>query len=189
MQERQLPNLSQFTTQTPQHIAQHIQALRQLALPLDSNWWTGLAFVAADNVHRLLKQGQTAESLQWARIAIDIYEFLDREQQAGCDSCLRSAMALRVALINQLGPLPGDALRDLAQLSAWVLRSTPFSYADVADKLALSVPELAQHHVGLLLALRKLKARLNIVQNLQPHYVVQLDARVQHWLTQHAALP
>ena len=148
--------------------------------------WLGLADSIAFNATSSTKQGLDSADLDWACIAILIYQYLAKQSNiAGRDSYLNSALNLRVFMINRFGSIPGDPVLDLEQVLQWFLDGLPLTLEDTMRKSA--------HWQNLdhseILELRRIKNRLSILEHLSKDSRLKLEQDIEVWLSIRERLP
>jgi hypothetical protein len=180
--------LSELLSMQPAELTAWLDEARvRRAMPAGFNW-RGLAFAAAAEARRAGAAGASAEAIAAGRIAVTASEMLGDESAQG------AAMAVRAGLIQHLGALAGDPLRDPTIVHDWcraaigaltpdeaVLRSG--RARDALAKLA-SAPESADAVATEIRPLRSIKNRLAILAGLG-----DLPADLTAWLAVRDRLP
>ncbi|WP_040816213.1 hypothetical protein [Nocardia concava] len=149
--------LNQLALLPPEDVHDWLRAQRA-SFP-ESNW-LGLAEVAGQQAI-----GSTDDAaLDWARIAIAVRQLIaeNTDDNSYRHSQIRSAMHLRVAMINLFGPDNGDPILDTASIYQWFL-------ARHRDQLARAATD-SVHWQDLpterILELRQIKNDLNVLRSL-----------------------
>jgi hypothetical protein len=172
---------TEFMSQGPGAILDYVkQQFSGGTVPDSTMNWHGVAEVAA---HRARED---AEALTWLEVAIRIYDWLaSTNSEPDHSSFMSSGMLARV---NRLRWCPGTVAEDSArrlEVLNWFHRSKPFTASEAkarAEKWReISVPEI--------LALRRLKNKLNVVALLFSSGAGKPDAEVAEWLVIRPNLP
>ncbi|MCP3104937.1 hypothetical protein LZ198_39335 [Myxococcus sp. K15C18031901] len=141
--------------------------------------WHGLAFSIA-------ARAQRERSLEWARIAIRVYEAL-AHQSDDPYSFMLSAMNLRTWLIQELGAREGDELLDPEIIYAW-FRSLATIPIDEAKRV-ISTPDWRTIPTDVLLQLRYTKTALSMLSTLSQSGVALNHPELEDWFPLREQLP
>jgi len=144
--------------------------------------WLGLAETVTLNAHTT----HDAISLEWARVADAIYNYLNnRSTPAKRDSLMVAQMNLRVAMIRKFGVVPGDPILDADQVVQWFLHGQRMSLEE-ADQKAASWQQLPTKDIR---ELRAIKNRISVIKTLIESGQVKPDQRLNDWLVLWNKLP
>ncbi len=123
------------------------------------NWWFGLAKSARSKVFQ-----EEQPNLEWADLAIHVYEMMDWFSPNGCESCLSRAMMLRANLIRRLGTKLDDKILDSQIIINWFFENLPMTREEAENKIKLRLKELYDRYFKDMAAMRKIKNRLNVIK-------------------------
>lgn len=172
---------TEFMSQEPGAILDCVkQQLSGAAVPDKAMNWHGLAESAA------LHARNGVDAVTWSEIAIRTYDWLaSTDAEPDHSSFMSSGMLARV---NRLRWCPITEAEDVArrvEILNWFRRSEPFAVSEAkarAEKWReLSVPDI--------LALRRLKNKLNIVRLLFSGGAPEPDTEMKEWLALRPHLP
>lgn len=166
--------------------------------------WNGLAFVAADKARGSVTSlgEQELPNLEWAKVAISVYDFLAATHPNMKHSFSRDAMMLRAYTISKMGHIPGDPILDGACIVNWFLNNLKFSPKE-ALSIALSWKDVVTHKykeltqnqqqfaalIEKVRELRQIKNQLLVIQLLSQNNQFNLDEEMNTWLSIQQQLP
>ena len=153
-------------------------------LPRYGNWWLGLADSIRSKVFR-----EEPPNLEWAQIAVSIYESMNRYTPGGCEGCMLSSMMFRAKLICMLGTKQGDSILNIETIVSWFLENLPMTREEAAGKIQLPLKQLADNHMDDLTALRRIKNRLAVLKTLSDRAEIQSNTEIKEWLGLRDKLP
>ena len=142
--------------------------------------WVGLAEGAATIANNERYEGGPT-SIDWARIAVIIYESLiqsDPWLAPVRHSMSISMMNLRVGMIRHFGAVPGDKVLDVDSIVQWFYSELKLSY-DEAAKLTESGPNFSDADW---LPLRELRYRIEIIKRLHDSGALNLSDDLKRWI-------
>ncbi len=148
----------------------------------DYNWWLGIAEVANSKAR---KETVSEKKLQWAEVAIQVYDYLEDRAYPNSNSTDCSAKMLSVAMINQLGVVAGHPVLDPQATQEWFFKRLTGSLEEVT-KMASN---WQTRPIEEILQLRNLKNRLNVIEALRSAGYLQQDAELTKWLEIKSKLP
>ncbi|WP_170161141.1 hypothetical protein [Methylocaldum marinum] len=147
--------------------------------------WLGLAEILA-------RRALETRSLQWAHLAIRVYEYrarsADKDER---DSLLCSEMRVRVHFIKQFGLSKEDGLLDINTVVSWFMENTDCSLEwakNVSDNW-LDKLQKGEITIETINALRKIKNRINIVKSLDSLGFLDGYPEVRQWIALSSQLP
>lgn len=145
--------------------------------------WLGLAKSAA--LHASYEK-RKEDSLQWAEVAISIYEYLMKDADlAGRNSFVYSLMNLRAHMIIRYGAVSQDRVLDLKQVIELFFYDINMSYIEAATKAvvwkSLSIESIRE--------LRRIKNRLSALKSLSDAGKLSLNQELKSWLDLRDKLP
>lgn len=163
---------------------------RPQEVPVNFNWLSlaEIATLRASAVYASLQKKDTLPDLEWAKVALAVYEFLIRGNEGDRIALEYSMMNLRAHLLAYLGNVPGDQLLDSDSIIQWFFHNLKMS-SDEAKQKALHWRSLSREEM---LELRQIKNRLSILQSLVEHDLVNSrdeGERVQKWISLGDLLP
>jgi hypothetical protein len=148
------------------------------------NWWLGLAYnIGVKARIDLALDDPNPPDLEWAAIAITIYEYLADE------SAMQKSMRRKVNMILQLGHHPGHALLDANHIVRWFYDKLEMGRNEAIAKANIGVPDLWKSYPDDLLTLRYIKLRLVVIRRLVKANIIQPDDDLQQWLDIQTLLP
>lgn len=153
-------------------------------LPTPENFnWLGLAEAAA---FRASYEKRKEDSLQWAEVAISIYEYLMKDADlTGRNSFVYSLMNLRANMIMRYGAVSQDRVLDVKQVIDLFFCDINISYTEAATKAAvwknLSIENIRE--------LRRIKNRLSALKSLSDAGKLPLNQELKSWLDLREKLP
>ncbi|AUX20552.1 uncharacterized protein SOCEGT47_010240 [Sorangium cellulosum] len=191
------PTISQILGRGPEAIATWIELILEGREPRpDGVDWPVLAQLAASDA---ISRGPSRDGLEWAKVAIAIYENMERLfDRAADDSDERRVMNLRSFFIKTLGPRRGDPLLDPDLLIAWFRRTVHTSPEDAAaraercrDMMQRAPADAARDESWLseMRELRRIKNVLSVLEPMTSRSDVQLDEDILEWLRARPRLP
>jgi hypothetical protein len=134
------------------------------------NWWLHLAVTPASRC-------QSQLDLQWCEVSIVIYEQLARDHPDD-QVFLHTAMMRRAFIIDRLGAVSGDPLRDPEVVMEWFWNRTPHSPRAIAPL----VPNWQSLPIEQIRQFRSIKNRLDVVRVLVDRGHIKPDPLLQSWL-------
>ncbi|GAB1539969.1 hypothetical protein NUACC21_26380 [Scytonema sp. NUACC21] len=166
--------------------------------------WAGLAAVASDKARGSVASSGEGESpnLEWAKVAVSVYDFLAATHPDMKHSFSRDAMMLRAYTISKMGHIPGDPILDGSCIVNWFLNNLRFSPKE-ALSIALSWKDLVTHKyqdltqnqqkfaalIEEVRELRQIKNQLLVIQLLSQNNQFNLDEEMNTWLSIQQQLP
>lgn len=148
--------------------------------------WGGLAEVA---VRRAFPEDGAPPDLEWARIAIEVNEYLSKRYMFSIDSFMISAMFVRARLIIALGNRAGDPLLDIDHITAWFYENLPMSRQDVLEQVNQGIRHILSSDLDLVTKLRDIKNRLKPLKILNEQGYFEADAEIKAWIELWDKLP
>lgn len=185
--ENKLPSLDTLLQQSPAQLYQWVQAIREglEQVPQDFNW-LGLAEAAALRARFGDDQTSSQPDLEWAKVAILIYNQIISEATPVYRASLeRSVMSLKAYLIDKLGIVPDDPILDVNQIVQWFFEKLHISLKEAEEKAALW-QSLAKEEI---LELRQIKNRLAIIKTLAESNLLPPNQELSAWLALREKLP
>lgn len=184
--------------QEPQFLLDWLHDIEQgkAQTPADFNW-LGLAQGAAFCANQQWELGNRPLSLQWAEVAIALYNHLNQiTPPAETDPNTESAMQLRATLIRTWGVDPKQDILDPDVIAHWFLSHLDGSLSDIKqaaqpwqDPAIFQNRDYVIQHLDSLKRLRRLKTRLNILQHLLGVEGWEPSPELRQWLELSAILP
>ena len=162
--------------------------LDRAALEWEGLNWHGIAEVCALKARTLLSAELDA-ALAWANASTHLYARLAKTHPGDAESYERSGLTLRAGLIQKLGPIPGDELRDPADILAWVSGSLVLPREDAKARSSLWRAKRGQLPVAELRTLRRIKNRLGLIEVIASVPGVQIPPLILSWLAIRGELP
>ena len=142
--------------------------------------WLGLA-----EMSHQFSQKANPPNLEWAKIAVKVYEFL------GDDSSLNSAMGLRVYLIKACGIISEDQLLDPKVIVNWFFSGLDMAAEEALEKSENWQEKYNQNHLGIheVAALRRIKIRIRRIKDLVESNLLNPTPIIEKWLAVEHKLP
>lgn len=187
-----LPELDKLSLREASEIREWLTNvnLGKAIVPKDFNW-LGLADRAAFKARQLGNFNKN--NLIWAKIAVEIYEKLARDN--GGQECLqRSAMMLKTYLIIQVGSDVDPDFLNVARIVDWFFDNLKITYDEVLKRIeywqksAKSTEEMPDY-VNNLRLLRKIKTRLKVIALLADYNKISINQELNNWLSLMEKLP
>jgi hypothetical protein len=164
--------------------------------------WQGLACVAADKARgNSSSLGRESPNLEWAKVAISVYDFLAKTHPEIKNTFIRDAMMLRAYVISKLGNIPDDPVLDSSYIFNWFFNELRFSLKEAltiasswTDLITHKRQELTQNNQYTALLeeireLRQIKNKLAVIQVLAQNNPSYLDEEINTWLSIQEKLP
>ncbi len=133
------------------------------------------------------------DDLEWANIAVRVYELSSRAGDSERDSVLRKAMNLRAWFICKRGSTPGDPVLDRDIILRWFYKELRYSFDEVLRLIAAwkqtGLPLSERLALNDLRELRAIKNRLDPVRQLFDCGGSPDDSDLQRWLDVRDQLP
>jgi hypothetical protein len=165
--------------------------------------WEGLAVVAADKARgNDTSLEQESPNLEWAKVAILVDDLLAETHPDMKHSFTLDAMTLRAYMISKLGHIPGHKILDGSCIVNWFLNNLKFSPQEALtiaslwrNLLKYKAQELTQNQqkfaevIEKIRELRQIKNQLAVIKLLSQNKQVNLDEKVNNWLSIQKQLP
>jgi len=148
------------------------------------NWWLGLAYSIGVKARiDLALDDPNPPNLEWAAIAIAIYEHL------GDESAMQGSMRRRLNLILRLGHRPDHVLLDANNIVRWFYDILEMTREEAIAKVSIGIRNLWSDSPYDLRELRYMKGRLGVIRQLVKRDIIQPDDDLQQWLDIQKQLP
>lgn len=174
--------------------------------PVPDNFnWLGLAEAAtfrAQNYSNFLSDSLDSSNLEWAKVAISVYEFLMKNfnNKSFKESLLDSEMNLRVLMILNFGAMDNDDILDVNILINYFFDNLIFSYQEALIKYnkwrSLFVENKPDHinselnqNLQEFNLLRQIKRKLILIRRLVESHHVYPNEELSAWLLLQEQLP
>lgn len=159
----------------------------EIEFPYEFNW-QGFAEVAAANARLELNGREQKRGLIWAEVAITIYERLASDVDAEARNQFEnSAMLTRAVMIKQFGSVDADYVLDIYHIMHWFydnLTMSPREALNISNQWhSLPRAEQLQFDANILLAIRHIKNRLQIIKLLYESNYLSNDEEIKDWMT------
>lgn len=187
MSTTQLPDLQALVNHSASEVWEWFQFVGKRIPYSDTNWWIGLAYVANQNAFLRGAAPLEMPDMEWAKIAIGVNEYINKANAHGCHSCIEMAMRIRCKLINAFGEDSDNDLLSIKVLSSWFLENAKLDFEIVARDMQFPLKDLFEMDKDYVYKLRRIKARLNVLQELQ--HAANLDQSIAMWFTIKDKLP
>jgi hypothetical protein len=156
--------------------------------------WLGLAEAAAFNAHVKQDSQTPASRLEWASIAVSVYERLAKDSsfdgEDSRESFELSAMHLRAYLIRELGTKPNHAILDANSIVQWFLDSLKLSVEQVHKHcIVYQALGTEKNSIEMLRGLRQIKNRLSVIKSLVNSGQIKPNRELTNWLSLFDKLP
>lgn len=168
--------------------------------------WHGFAEVAAQNARGNADlEKSTPSNLEWAKIAILLYEYLSKHESdnSKIDSYILSAMSLRAYMISLLGNVSNSPVLDSNCIYKWFFNSLLFSPTEALDiastwqniiknKQVNTFQKKPESSIFLdkVRELRRIKNRLNVLKLIHRRHQHQDEYQeINSWLSIQNQLP
>jgi hypothetical protein len=145
-----------------------------------------LAQLAGFRAQRMPTNPGDRADLEWARVAIDLYEEASRQSDERTRIDLEvSAMTMRALMIERHGIVEGDYIQDPQQITRWFFERLPMTLEEATRRAAhwrlLPIAEIRE--------LRVIKNRLRPLETLRRDRLLAVSMDLDAWLARRHLLP
>ncbi len=197
------PSVNEWLQQEPEFVAQWLREVENGGIEIQEDFnWHGLAQGSASLAQKFALERERQRSLQWAGVAIALYEQLIpktpvlHRNSLDCDSFAQSAMNLRVNMMRAWGACPEHLVLDPKIVTDWFFQQFSQSAEEIKREAEpWQRPGIFQdrqyiaNHLETLKHLRRLKNYLNVIEPLLGLNNWQPPEELEAWLSLKPLLP
>lgn len=197
------PSVNEWLQHEPEFVEQWLQEIENGGIDLQDEFnWHGLAQGAVSLAQKFAVEDNRQRSLQWAGVAIALYERLihkmpvPQHNSLDNNSFVQSAMNLRVRMMRTWGTCPKHLVLDPSIVIDWFSRQISQSAEEIKREAEpWQRPGIFQdrqyiaNHLETLKHLRCLKNRLNVIEPLLGLNNWQPPEELKTWVSLKPLLP
>lgn len=197
------PSVNEWLQREPEFVEHWLQEIESGRIEFKEKFnWLGLAQGAASLAQRFAVEENRQRSLQWAGVAIAIYDWLIQKMPVphdnflDYDSLAQSAMNLRVSMIRTWGACPDHWVLDPKIVIDWFFQQFSQSVEEIKREAEpWQKPGIFQdgqyiaNHLETLKHLRRLKNYLNVMEPLLGLNNWQPPEELEAWVSLKPLLP